>query len=155
MENYIWKWISKFVLNEKLSASSFLPLNFQSNLKHKGSINLVTKFCTKNQNFLWKTSDQSRTIFWTQKNMKKSTELCNIIYRMYLWEKGETKKKQKPWKQSLSGWMKVCTSRMYFGFFVVMGRTWAKTYFWRNFKFIFQHQLLRHWITLIVIKSKQ
>ena len=64
---------------------------------------------------------------------------------MYLWEKGDTKRKQKPWKQRLSGWMKVCTSRAYFGFFIVVGRTWAKTCFWKNFKFIFQHQLLRHW----------
>ena len=64
------------------------------------------------------------------------------------------RRKPKPWKQRLSGWMKVCTSRTYFDFFEVMGRTWAKIYFWKSFKFIFWHQLLRHWITLIVIKSK-
>ena len=30
--------------------------------------------------------------------MKKSTELCSIIYGMYFWEKGETKKKTKKTK---------------------------------------------------------
>ena len=30
--------------------------------------------------------------------MKKSTELCNIIYGMYFWEKGEAKKKTKKTK---------------------------------------------------------
>ena len=50
--------------------------------------------------------------------------------------------------------MKVSLSSLYFDLLEVMGRTWAKTYFWKNFKFIFWHQLLRHWIALIVIKSK-
>ena len=156
MENYIWKWISKFLLNEKLFASSFLPLNFQFNLKHKGSTNLVTKFCTKNENFLWKSSDQRR-IFWTQKTWRKVLS-CATWYTECTsgkWVRLRRKRrKPKPWKQRLSGWMKVCTSRTYFDFLEVMGRTWAKIYFWKNFKFIFWHQLLRHWIMLIVIKNK-
>ena len=157
MENYIWKWISKFLLIEKLFASSFLPLSFQSNLNHKASISLVTNFCNKNQNFLWKSSDQRRTILWTQENMTKSTELCNIINGMYLWEMGETKKKTKKTKTMKTKIIRVNEGLHWqniFDFFEDMGRKWAKTYFWKNFKFIFRHQLLHHWITLIVIKSK-
>ena len=127
---FIWKRISKSLLNEKLFSSSFLSLNFQSSRKHKGSANLVTKFCTNNQNFLWKRSDQRRTTFHTQKKVTKSIELCNLYTECTSgkWVKLRRKpRKPKPWKQRLSGWMKVCTSRFYFDLFEVMGRTWAKT----------------------------
>ena len=127
---FVWKRISKSLLNEKLFSSSFLSLNFQSSGKYKGSANLVTKFCTNNQNFPWKSSDQRRTIFWTQKRRRKILS-CVTLYTECTSGKSvrlrRKPRKPKPWKQRLSGWMTVCTSRFYFDLFEVMGRTWAKT----------------------------
>ena len=125
-----WKGISKSLLNGKLFSSSFLSLNFQSSQKHKGSANLVTKFCTSNQNCLWKSSNQPRTIFWTQKKWRKVLS-CVTLYTECTsgkWVRLRRKpKKPKLWKQRLSAWVKVCTSRWYFDLLKVMRRTWAKT----------------------------